>query len=334
MPFSNLMRVPASLLFVNFLLASFIVVHPARAQDHYPSKPIRMVVAFAVGGSSDIVARLLSVKMADILGQQVLVDNRPGAGGNIGTDLVAKAPADGHTILLGSASAFAFNPGLYRNMPFDPIKDFIQVGQSGITNYAFVVHKDVAAKNIAELVAMVKAAPGKYTYGTPGIGTVPHLCTEEFKRMAGGLDITHVPYRGAGPVMNDLVAGQITMALDAVPTSIPQIQGGTIRAIANGSITRARALAEIPTVDEQGIKGFDCYVWFGLFTPAKTPPAIVAKLNSALNTALREPTIAKRLNEMNIEMLPHTTPETFKSYVEGEVAKWVPIGKSLGMKLD
>lgn len=334
MPFLNLARVTASLVFTTLLLTNLILTRPARAQDQYPTKSIRMVVAFAVGGSSDILARLLAVKMTEILGQQVLVDNRPGAGGNIGTDLVAKAPADGHTILLGSASAFAFNPGLYRTMPFDPIKDFVQIAQSGITNYAFVVHKDVAAKNIAELIAMVKAAPGKYTYGTPGIGTVPHLCTEEFKRMAGGLDITHVPYRGAGPVMNDLTAGQITMALDAVPTSIPQIQGGTIRALANGSITRARSLADIPTVDEQGVKGFDCYVWFGLFAPAKTPPAVVAKLNTALNTALREPTIAKRLSELNIEMLPHTTPETFKAYVEGEVAKWVPIGKSLGLTLD
>lgn len=316
------------------LLAGLSVPRPAAAQDTYPTKPIRMIVAFAVGGTNDILARLLSVKMAETLGQQVLVDNRPGAGGNIGTDLVAKATPDGYTILLGSASAFAFNPGLYSRMPFDPIKDFIQVGQSGVTGYAFVVHKDVAARNVADLIAMVKASPGKYTYGTPGIGTVPHLCTEEFKRMAGGLDITHVPYRGAGPVMNDLVAGQITMALDAVPTSIPQIEAGAIRAIANGSITRSPALGGIPTVDEQGVKGFDCYVWFGMFVPAKTPPAIVAKLNRALNLALNDPAIAKRLSELNIQMLPHTTPETFSAYVQAEVAKWVPIGKALGAKLD
>ena len=283
-------------LFTGAVLAAVTFAHPAAAQEtNYPTKPIRMVVAFVVGGSSDIVARLLSVKMSAEFGQQVIVENKPGAGGNIGTDLVAKAAPDGHTILLGSASAFAYNPGLYTNMPFDPIKDFTQIGQAGVTNYAFVVNKDVPVKDIAGLIAMVKAAPGKYTYGTPGIGAVPHLCTEEFKRMAGGLDIIHVPYRGAGPVMNDLVAGQITMALDAVPTSLPQIQAGAIRAIANGSITRARSMPDIPTVDEQGIKGFDCYVWFGMFAPAKVPAPIVKKLNTALNNALADPVIAARM---------------------------------------
>lgn len=313
-------------------IALFAVV--AQAQDTYPNKPVRMVVAFAAGGSNDILARLISARMTEQLGQQVLVDNRPGAGGNIGTDLVAKAPPDGHTLLLGSASAFAFNPGLYSKMPFDPIADFAPIGQAGITNYAFVVHKDVPVKDIAGLIAMVKASPGKYTYGTPGIGAVPQICTEEFKRMAGGLDITHVPYRGAGPMMNDLVAGQITMALDAVPTSIPQIQAGSIRAIANGSITRARALADIPTVDEQGVKGFDCYVWFGLFAPAKTPTAIVTRLNAVLNAALNDPAVATRLRELNLEMLPHITPAAFAAYVKAEHDKWVPITKASGAKLD
>ncbi len=327
-------RILAGSLLACIGLTQLVLAQPAAAQANYPNKPIRMVVAFAVGGSADIIARLLSVKMSGDLGQQVIVENKPGAGGNIGTDLVAKAPPDGYTILLGSASAFAFNPGLYRNMPFDSIKDFVQIGQAGVTNYAFVVNKDVPVKDIAGLIAMVRANPGKYTYGTPGIGTVPHLCTEEFKRMAGGLDITHVPYRGAGPVMTDLVAGQITMALDAVPTSIPQIQGGAIRAIANGSITRARSLADIPTVEEQGVKGFDCYVWFGLFGPAKMPPAIVAKLNTALNAALNDPTIAMRMRDLNVEMLPHTTPEAFTRYVQAEVDKWVPIVKASGARLD
>ena len=306
----------------------------AQAQDAYPSKPIRLVVAFATGGSTDIFARLLGPKFTEQLGQQVLVDNRPGAGGNIGTDLVAKSAPDGHTLLLGTASSFAFNPGLYTKMPYDPVKDFQPIGQIGVTNYAFVVHKDVPAKNVPELIALAKANPGKLSYGSPGIGAVPQICTEQFKQMAGGLDITHVPYRGAGPLMNDLISGQITMALDAVPTSIPQIQAGTIRAIANGSITRARSLADIPTVDEQGVKGFDCYVWFGLFAPAKTPPAIVARLNTVLNKALADPFVAGRLKEMNLEMLPHTTPESFGTYVQAEIDKWVPITKASGAKLE
>jgi tripartite-type tricarboxylate transporter receptor subunit TctC len=316
------------------LVAGLLLARPAASQDSYPTRPIRMVIAFAVGGSTDIIGRLLSAKLSELLGQQVLVDNRPGAGGNIGTDQVAKATPDGHTLLLGSISAFAINPGLYKNMPYDPIADFAPVGQAGITNYALVVHKSVPATDVKSLIALVRANPGKYTYGSPGVGAMPHLCTEEFKRMAGGLDVVHVPYRGAGPMMNDLVAGQITMALDAVPTSIPQIQAGTLRALANGSITRARSLPDLPTVDEQGLKGFDCYVWFGMFAPAKTPPHIIARLNAALNAALADPTIATRLRDMNIEMMPHSTPETFATYVQGEIAKWVPIVKASGAQLD
>jgi tripartite-type tricarboxylate transporter receptor subunit TctC len=315
------------------LVACSILSGNAVAQDNYPTKPVRMVIAFAVGGSTDIIARLLSIKMTEVLGQQVLVDNRPGAGGNLGTDLVAKAQPDGYTILLGSASAFAFNPGLYRNMPYNPLTDFTPIGQSGVTGYAFVVHKSVPATDLKSLVAMLKAGPGKYTYGSPGIGAVPHICTEQFKGMTG-TDIVHVPYRGAGPMMNDLVAGQITMALDAVPTSIPQIQAGTIKLIGNGSRTRAPALADTPTLDEQGLKGFDCYVWFGLFAPAKTPPAIVQKLNNALNVALNDPTIAARLKSMSVEMLPHTTPAAFAAYVKAEHDKWVPLVKASGAQLD
>ena len=316
------------------LIATMAVCTPLQAQDNYPTKPIRMIVAFAVGGTTDIVARMLSAKMTESLGQQVIVDNRPGAGGNIGTDIASKAPPDGYTILLGSISAFSINPGLYKTMPFDPIKDFAPIGQAGNTNYAFVVHKSVPATDIKSLNAMVKASPGTYTYGSPGIGSMPHLCTEEFKTKAGGLDIVHVPYRGAGPMMIDLVAGQITMAIDAVPTSIPQIQAGAVRLVGNASLTRARALPDVPTLDEQGIKGFDCYVWLGLFAPAKTPPRIVTRLNEALNAALNDKIIATRLADLNVEMTPHNTPETFAAYVKAELAKWTPIVKASGAQLD
>lgn len=320
-------------LLVGCLIACVLLIRPAAAQDAYPTKPVRMVIAFAVGGSTDIIARLLSAKMTEMFGQQVLVENRPGAGGNLGTDVVAKAPPDGYTILLGSASAFAFNPGLFKSMPFHPLNDFVAIGQAGITGYAFVVHKSVPATDLKSLVAMLKAAPGKYTYGTPGVGAVPHICTEQFKQMTG-TDIVHVPYRGAGPMMNDLAAGQITMALDAVPTSIPQIEAGAIRLIGNGSITRAPGLADTPTLDEQGLKGFDCYVWFGLFAPAKTPQPIVQKLNQALNAALADPTIAARLKSMSVQMMPHTTPESFAAYVKSEYEKWVPLTKASGAALD
>jgi len=315
------------------LLLVAALLRPVAAQENFPTKPIRMVVAFAVGGTSDIVARLVSIKMTEVLGQQVIVDNRPGAGGNLGTDLVAKASPDGYTILFGSASAFAFNPGVYKSMPFDPIKDFTALGQAGVTGYAFVVHKSVPATDLTSLLAMVKADPGKYTYGTPGIGSVPHVCTEQFKQLTGS-DIIHVPYRGAGPVMIDLVAGQITMALDAIPTSIPHIQSGAIKLIANGSITRSPALANTPTLDEQGLKGFDCYVWLGLFAPARLPAPITRRLNQALNAALADPVIAERMKGLNIDMVPHDTPDGFATYVKQEYEKWVPITKASGATLD
>jgi len=327
-------RILAASLTAAILAAALPAARPAWAQDNYPNKPVRVIVSFAVGGSADIIARLLSAKFSELTGQQFLVENKPGAGGNIGTEIVAKAAPDGYTLMLGSASPFAFNPGVYKTMPFEPVKDFTQIGQAGITNYAFVVNKNVPIKDVKELIAAARAQPGKLTYGTPGIGTVPHICTEQFKKLAGGVDITHVPYRGAGPVMNDLVAGQITMAFDAVPTSIPQIQGGAIRLIANGSATRARAFPDTPTVAEQGVAGFDCYVWFGLFGPAKLPAPIVAKLNATLNAALKDPAVAKRLADLNIEMLPHTTPEAFARYVQAEYDKWVPIGRASGATLD
>lgn len=306
----------------------------AQAQDTYPTKPIRLVVPFAVGGGLDITARIITPKMTELLGQQILVDNRPGAGAVIGTDLVSKAAPDGYTILIGEVSSFGVNPWLYKNIPYDSVKDFAPIGQAIASSFILTVHVSVPATDLKSLVATVNGNPGKYTYGSPGIGSMPHLCTEEFKTKTGGLDIVHVPYRGAGPMMNDLVAGQITLAIDAVPTSIPQIQAGAVRLIGNASLTRARALPDVPTLDEQGIKGFDCYVWLGLFAPAKTPPRIVTRLNEALNAALNDKITAARLADLNVEMTPHNTPETFAAYVKAELEKWTPIVKASGAQLE
>ncbi|MGE4045145.1 MAG: Bug family tripartite tricarboxylate transporter substrate binding protein [Acetobacteraceae bacterium] len=306
----------------------------ASAQDTYPTKPIRVVVPFAVGGATDITIRVLAPKMVEVLGQQLVVDNRPGAGAVIGTDLVAKAAPDGYTLLFGEVSSMGINPWLYKNIPYDSVKDFAPIGQAISSSFILSVHVSVPATDLKSLIETVKANPGKYTYGSAGIGSMPHLCAERFKAMAGGLDIIHVPYRGAGPVMIDLSAGQISMSFPTPSTALPQIQAGTIRPIAAGPLTREPALPNVPTLDEQGIKGFECYNWFGLFAPAKTPEPIIRKLNQALNVAVKDPTVIARLKELGLQPTPGSTPDAFAALVKTEREKWGPVVKALGTQLE
>ena len=322
-------RILASLLFGFTVLAG-----AATAQEKYPSKPIRLVVPFAVGGPTDIIGRIIGAKLSDLLGQQIVVDNRPGAGSNIGADLVAKSAPDGYTLLLGSVSAFAINPGLYKNMPYDPVRDFEPIGQIGEQPVVLVVNSALPATDLKSLIALVKANPGKYSYGSPGVGAMPHLCGEVLKAMGGNLDIVHVPYRGSGPMMNDLSAGQITMAFDGLPTVLPQIQAGTIRAIGAGTATRTRSLPDLPSLDEQGFRGFECYTWNAIFAPAKTPPRIVAQLNTAINAALADKAVFTRLQDIGIDPTPDTTPEKLAAFVKAQLAKWAPVIKASGTQLD
>ncbi len=307
---------------------------PASAQDNYPSKPIRMIVSFAVGGPTDIVARVMGARMGEILGQQVIIDNRPGAGGNLGADMVAKAPPDGYTLLMATVSTHAINPLLYKKIPYDPIKDFSPIGQVGVTPAVLAVHKDIPAKNVQELIAMLKANPGKYSYGSSGLGSILHLCGESFKMAVGGLDVEHVPYRGSAPMMNDLAAGQIPMAFDGLPTALPQIQAGTIRPLATGTATRARALPDLSTVQEQGVKGYECYTWNAIFAPAKTPKPIVDKLAAAMKQSLADPVVIKRLQDTGVDPTPDSTPDKLAEFVKVELAKWGAIVKASGASLD
>lgn len=317
-----------------FMLGLAMLAPPAVAQDKYPSKPIRLIVPFAVGGGTDIPARLLSARMAEFLGQQIIVDNRPGAGGNLGTDLAAKSPPDGYTILLGSISSFAINPGLYKKMPYDPIKDFEPIGLAAIGPISLNVHKSVPAKDLKELIALIKANPGKYSYGSSGMGSILHLCGESFKTMAGGLEMEHVPYRGSGPMMIDLSAGQIPIAFDGMPTVLPQVQAGTIRAIAMGTQKRAGVLPDLPTLDELGMKGYQCHFWTTFFAPAKTPKPIIAMLTDALNKTLADPAIAKRMQDLGFEITPNTSPEKLAAFLKAELAFWLPVVKASGASLD
>jgi tripartite-type tricarboxylate transporter receptor subunit TctC len=311
-----------------------LAIGHAVAQDKYPTKPIRLVVSFAVGGPTDIVARVIGAKMAELLGQQVVVDNRPGAGGNLGADVVAKAAPDGYTLLMATVSTHAINPGLYKKMPYDPVKDFEPIAQIGVTPTVLAVNKDVAVTDVKGLIALIKANPGKYSYGSSGMGSILHMCGEQLKTMAGGLDLVHVPYRGSAPMMNDLAAGQIPIAFDGTPTVLPQVQAGAIRPLGAGMKTRARALPDLPTMDEQGFKGFECYTWNAIFAPAKTPQPIVMQLNKAINTALEDKAVFTRLQDVGIDPTPGSTPEKLAAFVKQELAKWAPIIKASGAELD
>jgi tripartite-type tricarboxylate transporter receptor subunit TctC len=306
----------------------------ANAEDRYPSKPVRIVVSFSAGGPTDTVARVMGAKMAELLGQQFVVENKVGAGGNIGADAVAKAPPDGYTLLMATVSTHAINPGLYKKMPYDPVRDFAPVGQVGVTPTLLGVHPATPATDVKSLIDLVKANPGKYTYGSSGVGSILHLCGEQFKASAGGLNVVHVPYRGSAPMMGDLIAGQISMAFDATPTALPQAQSGAIRAIGAGTAARIRALPNLPTLQEQGLKGFECYTWNAILAPANTPSPIVVQLNEAMSKALADPAVFDRLQEVGIDPTPKSTPEHVAEFIKAELAKWAPIIRASGAEVN
>jgi tripartite-type tricarboxylate transporter receptor subunit TctC len=325
-------RWPAT--FAGIVVAFALGSAGVKAEDKYPSKPVRIVVSFSAGGPTDTVARVMGAKMADLLGQQFVVENKVGAGGNIGADLVAKAPQDGYTLLMATVSTHAINPGLYKNMPYDPVRDFAPIGQVGVTPTLLGVHPSIPATDVKSLVAVIKENPGKFTYGSSGLGSILHLCGEQFKALAGGVNIVHVPYRGSAPMMSDLVGGQISMAFDATPTAMPQAQSGAIRAIGAGMATRMRAMPDLPTLQEQGLKGFECYTWNAILAPADTPQPIVERLSEAINKALDDPAVFKRLQEAGIDPTPGSTPKQAAAFIKAELAKWAPIIKASGAHID
>jgi tripartite-type tricarboxylate transporter receptor subunit TctC len=306
----------------------------AHAQDNYPSKPVRIMVSFAAGGPTDQVARIVGAKLSDLLGQSFIVENRTGAGGNIGAAEVAKAAPDGYTLLMATVSTHAINPGLYKNMPYDPVKDFAPVAQVGVTPCVLAVHPSLPVNDVKGLIALVRANPGKYSYGSSGMGSILHLCGEQFKTSAGGLHAVHVPYRGSAPMIADLIGGQIAIAFDALPTVLPQVQAGKIRAIGGGMATRARAMPDLPTLQEQGVAGFECYTWNAILAPARTPAPVVRQLAAAINKALEDPVILKRLQDAGVDPTPGSTPEKLTEFIRAELAKWAPIIRASGAHVD
>jgi tripartite-type tricarboxylate transporter receptor subunit TctC len=306
----------------------------AQAQDHYPSHPMRMIVPFAAGGPTDIVGRIMGAKMSEILGQQVVVEDRSGAGGNIGADYVAKAAPDGYTMLMATVSTNAINPGLYKHMPYDAVRDFAPLGRIGVTPTLLLVNPSIPATDVKSLVALLKEHPGKYSYGSSGVGSILHLCGEEFKAAAGGLNVVHVPYKGSAPMDTDLMGGQIAMAFDATPTAMPIALAGKVRALGAGMATRLAAMPNLPTLQEQGLKGYECYTWNAFLAPAGTPTPIVDKLNAVINQALADPKVTGALEKAGINPTPGSTPESTADFIKAEIAKWAPIIKASGAQVD
>jgi tripartite-type tricarboxylate transporter receptor subunit TctC len=320
--------------FASVVLAATLVSTAVRAGDDYPSRPIQMIIPFAAGGPTDIVGRVMGAKMGELLGQQFIAENKTGAGGNIGAEAVARAAPDGYTILVATVSTNAINPGLYKHIPYDAVRDFAPLGRVGVTPTLLLVNPSVPATDVKSLIALIKENPGKYNYGSSGLGSILHLCGEEFKSLAGGLEITHVPYKGSAPMDTDLMGGQIAMAFDATPTAMPLAQAGKLRALGAGMAKRVAAMPDLPTLQEQGLPGYECYTWNILLAPAGTPKPIVDKLNAAINKSLADPAVSSALEKAGIDPTPGSTPATTGDFVKAELAKWAPIIKASGAAID
>ena len=334
MAFAGLAKHNTIYAFASLVLTAMLVSTIVRARGDYPSRPIQMIIPFAAGGPTDIVGRVMGAKMGELLGQQFVAENKTGAGGNIGAEAVAKATPDGYTILVATVSTNAINPGLYKHIPYDAVRDFAPLGRVGVTPTLLLVHPSIPATDVKSLIALIKANPGKYNYGSSGLGSILHLCGEEFKSLAGGLDITHVPYKGSAPMDTDLMGGQIAMAFDATPTAMPLAKAGKLRALGAGMAKRIAAMPDLPTLQEQGLPGFECYTWNVLLAPAGTPKPIVDKLNAAINKSLADPAVSSALEKAGIDPTPGSTPETTTDFVKAELAKWAPIIKASGAEID
>jgi len=303
----------------------------AFAQGDYPAKPIKLIVAFPPGGPTDLVSRVIAQKLSEQLGQQVLVDNRPGANGNIAAELVAKSPPDGYTVFYNT-SAIALSPALYSKLGFDPQKDFAPVVLTAVVPLVLAVHPSVPANNVGEFIKYAKANPGKLTYGSAGNGNVTHLAAFLFLQ-TNGLDAVHVPYKGSAPSLTDLVGGQTQFTTETVNAALPYIRDKRLKPLAVTSLKRTSVLPEVPTLNESGMKGFEVGAWQGIVVPTGTPPAIIQRLNAEVMKALANPDVKARLAAQGAEPLG-STPEQYGAYLNSEIERWAKVVKATGAKLD
>jgi tripartite-type tricarboxylate transporter receptor subunit TctC len=301
------------------------------AAQHYPIRPLRIVVPFAAAGGSDIIARLVGQKLSDSLGQPVIVDNRPGAGANIGIGIAAKSPPDGYTLLV-SSSAFTVNPTLYAKIPYDPFRDFIPVSCVGSSPNILAVSAQMPVKSVKELIELVRSQPGKHNYSSPGAGTTPHL-SGEMLRIAFKLDLRHIPYGGAGPQVQSMISAQVPIGFASVPSFAPQIKAGQLRGLAVTAEKRTPALPDVPSMGELGIQGMVGDTFQGVLVPAGTPKAIVARLHADIVKAIASQDMRDRMNVIGLEPVGNT-PEQFAAQIKSDIARWGAVIRQAGIKVD
>jgi tripartite-type tricarboxylate transporter receptor subunit TctC len=313
------------------LLAPLALAAWAQGSD-WPAKPLRLVVTFPPGGSSDAAARIVAPRLAERLGQPVVVDNRPGAGGGVGLDLVAKAPADGYTIVLASAGGLTANPSLYKKLNYDPVRDFAPITLFGSSPFVLLAHPSLPVSNVGDLLKAAKAQPGRLSYASGGNGTAMHLSGELLKSM-GGVRIVHIPYRGSGPALMAVVGGETQLAIADITTAAAQIKSGRVKAVGLLSKERSPLAPEIPSLNESGLPGYDAAGWFGILAPAATPAPIVQRLNAEITAVLRSPEVRERFATAGLEPLP-STPEEMAALMKVEAVKWGRVIKESGASVD
>jgi tripartite-type tricarboxylate transporter receptor subunit TctC len=318
-----------------FLIASAAAVWGSAVYaqtQSFPTKPMRIVVPFPPGGFSDVFSRIIGARMTESWGQQVIVDNRPGAGGNIGADIVAKAAPDGYTLVMGTIGTHAINATLFSKLPYDPVRDFVAVAFVVEAEGLLTVHPSLPARTTKDVIAIARSKPGALTYASAGAGTTSHLAGELFKTMAK-VDITHIPYKGNVPAITDLLSGQTSMLFATLPTVLPQVQATKLRGIAVLGPTRSAAVPDLPTLSESGLPGFEVTNWTGVLAPAKTPADVVTKLNAEILRIMRLPDVQERLPRQGLRFV-EMTPQQFGEFVRSERDKWAPIVKATGAKAD
>jgi tripartite-type tricarboxylate transporter receptor subunit TctC len=313
------------------LLAAALLAAPLHAQD-YPSKPIRMVVGFPPGGGTDVVARIITPRYSELLGQPVVIENRPGATGTMAAGQVAKAAPDGYTIMMGHVSVNAIAPAMFSNLTYDVIKDFAPIGLGAAVPHFVTVHPSVSSQSLKELIQFMKSRPGM-TFPSAGNGSMPHLAGEIFQSLAG-VKLVHVPYKGSGQSMQDLLGGQHLVAFDTMPASSPHVRSGKLRALATSSATRLAPFPDVPTAEEAGLAGYQVITWYGVFAPAGTPPAIVNRLHADLVKAMTTPDVKAKLEGIGADGTVSRTPEEFAALVRADTARYAKIVKAIGLKID
>jgi tripartite-type tricarboxylate transporter receptor subunit TctC len=314
-----------------FSCAALLMGVPAALAQEYPAKPIRVVVPFPPGGGTDFMGRVIMQKVGENLGATVVIDNRGGAGSSIGTEIVARSPADGYTVLIVSG-AHAINPSIYPKLPYDSVRDFAPVTMFTSGPGLLVVHPSVPAKSVRELIALAKSRPGQLNYASAGIGTPPHLAGELFKTMAR-VNIVHVPYKGNGPAYTDLIGGHVSVMFPNVSTATAHVRAGKLRALAVTTKSRTPIAPDLPTISEAGVPGYDVSSWYGLLAPAGTPAAVVAKLQREIARVMRLPDVSEKLTSQGLDIVGNT-PEEFAAIIKAEIVKWAKVVKASGAKAD